>query len=348
MGKPWLQILPSLDSLIQWEAFILIWLFVILSFVFQKVFLKNLSDERTQILRHRFKNLGRQLIVLSLLFLSYYILNSFKDIEILFRLLPYIGLATVVGGCVTFIQICRIIVIQYLFLISEKTAVPLLLVNIITLVFALFIIGWLITAVFGVNVAPLLATSTVFSIILGLALQDTLGNLFAGISLQVDHTFEIGDWIEITQGGQKVLGQVKEITWRATVLVGLLDELISIPNRFMAQSQLNNWTRGSVPIARSQTFRVSYTADLNFVSKVLTQALMNVSVVRQSPKPLVLVSEASESWVTIKVIYYINDYGKFATTADVVIRECLGALNHAKISVAYPKLEIEPPHSLHH
>ncbi len=65
----------------------------------------------------------------------------------------------------------------------------------------------------GVNLGALFTTSAIFGVILGLALQDTLGNFFAGISLQADRPFQIGD--VITVGAQHHSGVVEEITWRA-------------------------------------------------------------------------------------------------------------------------------------
>jgi small-conductance mechanosensitive channel len=340
MNKPWLQILVPLENLIQWEVFILIWVLVLFAWGFYKFFLKRLSEERHRNLHARFVNLNKQLFSLTILFGAFFTLDSFKEQPLLLRVLPYIGLATVVLGCITFIQLCRILLLQYLFLTSIRTAVPLLLVNIFTLVLSLFLGGWLITTVFGIQVAPLLATSAAFSIILGLALQDTLGNLFAGISLQIDHSFEIGDWIEVTSGIQKITGQVVEITWRSTILVGLFDELINIPNRFMAQSQINNWTRPDVPIARSQSLRIPYHENLEHVTETLNEALQKVPNICKNPRPIALVSEPGDSWVIIKVIYYLEDYGRYATAADAVIRECLHALRNEGITVAHPMIEV--------
>ncbi len=340
MNKPWLQILVPLENLIQWEVFILLWVLVLFSWGFYKSFLKRLSEDRHRNLHTRFVNLNKQLLSLTILFAAFSAADSLKEHQVLLRVLPYLGLATVVTGCMTFIQICRILLLQYLFLTSVRTAVPLLLVNIFTLVLSLFLGGWLVTTVFGIQVAPLLATSAAFSIILGLALQDTLGNLFAGIALQIDHSFEIGDWIEVTQGIQKISGQVLEITWRSTILVGLFDEIINIPNRFMAQSQINNWTRPEIPIARSQSIRIPYSENLERVVQVLNRALGRVEKISKNPKPIALVSEPSDSWVIVKVIYYIDDFGKYATAADAVIRACLMALKEEGVNVAHPLLEL--------
>lgn len=340
MNKPLFQILVPLENLLQWEVFILLWFLALFAWFFYKFFLRRLSEERHRNLRSRFLNLAKQVLTLSILFGAFTMADSLKDQGIVFRVLPYLGLATAVVGCISFIQTCRILLLQYLFLTSVRTAVPLLLVNIFTLVLSLFLGGWLITTVFGIQVAPLLATSAAFSIILGLALQDTLGNLFAGISLQVDNSFEIGDWLEVTQGIQKITGQVLEITWRSTILVGLFDEIVNIPNRFMAQSQINNWTRSDVPIARSQPFRIPYSENFDNVVKAIEAGLKRVSAICQTPRPVALISEPADSWVLVKAVYYIEDYGKYATAADAVIRECLKALKEHGVSVAHPLIEV--------
>lgn len=340
MKKPWFQILGPVENLIQWEALILLWLFVLFTYVFYRTLLKKLSEERHRKLKERFANLSKQLFTLTLLFALFSILDSFKEVPLILRFVPYIGLMTIFFGALSFIQSCRILLLQYLFLASVRTAVPLLLVNIFTLVITLFVGGWLVTTLFGIQVAPLLATSAAFSLILGLALQDTLGNLFAGIAMQLDHTFEIGDWIEIVQGTQKITGQVSEITWRSTVMIGMMDELINLPNRFVAQSQINNWSRPETPIARSQNFRVPYNQNLDRIVELLTEALHRVPNIRKNPRPLAFASEPAESWVTIKAIYYLDDYGRYASAADAVIRECVRTLNEQGIPLAYPKLDI--------
>ncbi|MEP6783322.1 MAG: mechanosensitive ion channel domain-containing protein, partial [Acidobacteriota bacterium] len=60
----------------------------------------------------------------------------------------------------------------------------------------------------------LLTTSAVGAVVVGFALQDTLGNLFSGLAIQIEKPFRVGHWVQI---GERE-GQVQEITWRATKL----------------------------------------------------------------------------------------------------------------------------------
>src|ERR1039458_7230399 len=85
---------------------------------------------------------------------------------------------------------------------------------------------------FGVQPLSILTTTTVFAAVLGFALQETLGNIFSGLSLSMGHPFEPGDWI---RSGQHV-GRVKGIAWRATTIVTRANERLEIPNSTLVSS----------------------------------------------------------------------------------------------------------------
>src|SRR6185312_9023038 len=234
--------LQNLYSLLEIEPFVLLCSLVLLCWIFYKVFLREANQERHLKLKAHFNRLIRHFLILSALFTTAVLLKRSGG-ESLSRALPYVALFCLLWGMIVFVKTCGLIILQYLFLGSMKHGVPVLIVNIFSLILSIILALWCAAAIFNIQVAPLLATSAALSVILGLALQDTLGNLFAGISLQVDKAFEIGDWLEVTSGIQKCTGQVKEITWRATVLSGWTsDELITLPNRFLANAQIANFS----------------------------------------------------------------------------------------------------------
>ncbi|MBX9767045.1 MAG: mechanosensitive ion channel family protein, partial [Bdellovibrionales bacterium] len=254
---------------------------------------------------------------------------------------PYVGLAALFLGSVVFVKSSKILMLEYLFLGHMREGVPLLLVNISTLLLSITIGGWFATQIFGANLAPLLATSAVASIVLGLALQDTLGNLFAGISMQFDNPFEIGDWLEIQSTGQKIVGQVKEISWRSTVLVAFTDELITVPNRNLAQAQISNFSLKDQPIIRSQVFKIPYTADVDLARRILIDCAASVHGVRHSPSPITLISEASDSWILLKLVFYIDNYGLQFVLFDEVVSKALKELGKVQIEIAQQRVQIQ-------
>jgi small-conductance mechanosensitive channel len=332
----------SLYDLLDFELYVLIINFYILCFFFYKFFLKNVSLERHQSLKNHFANLIRHVCVLSLLF-ALYTLASTYSAESLFlkKTTPYLASLTYFSGAYIFVKCFRLFVLQYLFLGSMRAGVPLLLVNIFSLILSVVIGFWSLSKIFSIDLTPILATSAAFSIVLGLALQDTLGNLFAGISLQVDKTFELDDWIEVQNGLVKIIGQVKELSWRSTVLVGLTDELITLPNKLVASCQVSNFSIEKGPIIRSQLFRLKFDADSMKAKDIIETAIAQISDIRGVPTPFAYIQDINENWIAIKAIYYIDDYGKQYVIGDKVFERATQALKTHGIDLAHQVITYE-------
>lgn len=98
----------------------------------------------------------------------------------------------------------------------------------------------------GVNLGALLGTGAIAAAVIGLSLQEVLGNLFAGISLQLDSAFQVGDWLEVTgnlrggPGRETLVGQVEAMTWRAVQLRTENGDTDIFPNRLLAQAVVTN------------------------------------------------------------------------------------------------------------
>ena len=334
LAQPWIPA-DRIEALMGYEPALVIVTFAIASWVFYKLLLRDLSVERHFNLRKLFKNLISHLGLWILLFFTYLGLHSVPEAE---RISTYIGLMSVIWGCTIFVKTARITAFEYLFFLNKHVGVPVLLVNLFSLLLSLLIGSWILTEIFSVKLVPLVATSAIFSLVLGLAAQDTLGNLFAGIALQFDKPFAIGDWVEIFGTGQKWVGQVHEISWRATVLLGLSEEEITIPNRVIAQSEISNFAYKGRPLIRIQFLKLPLGTDMLRVKKVLTDAALSVPLVLKIPSPLVLLSEVGESWLTVKLAYFIEDYGSQFRVTDQVLNAALSHLEEAKISTAGPRL----------
>lgn len=341
MAEKFIKI-QELYAVLELEPFILIASLIAITWVFYKSFLVEVSEERHRNIRNHFQVLLKHFVFLSGLFALFIFAQSMEgQIPNIQRITPYIALFVFLWGNIVFVKTCRLLVLQYLFLGSMKHGVPLLLVNMFSLLLSILLGFWGISHIFGVELAPLLATSAAFSIILGLAMQDTLGNLFAGISLQIDRSYEIGDWLEVVSGIQKAVGQVKEISWRSTTLVGLSDELLTLPNRFMAQAQISNFSPPDQPIQRIQIFRLPYGANIEVAKEALEKMAAGISEIRGIPAPYTYVSETNEHWVTLKLLYYIDSYGSQWSIGGKLQRRGIKALEEKGIQTARQVMEVE-------
>ena len=107
-----------------------------------------------------------------------------------------------------------------------------------------------------VNLGALFTTSALFGVILGLALQDTLGNFFSGISLQADRPFQVGD--VITVGANRFTGVIEEISWRAIKIRTFTNHVVLVNNSTAAKEAIEVCPRDNLN-ARLVFFNTLYT-----------------------------------------------------------------------------------------
>jgi len=107
------------------------------------------------------------------------------------------------------------------------------------LVYVIAFIG-IMDTVLEEPISAVLATSGVLAIVLGLALQNTLGDVFSGLSINIEKPFGAGDWITLNAN---VEGQVIEINWRATHIKTAMNDIIVIPNSVIAKAIVTNHRR---------------------------------------------------------------------------------------------------------
>jgi len=312
------------------------------SWIFYKLFLVNLSKERHRIFNRLFRELATAYLIAMVIFGTHLLMRSYMSFfPIAQKVAPYTGLLSILLGAHLFIKISEIVANEYFFFKSMRAGVPLLLVNISKLILTVILFNWILTGIFDVQLTSVVATSAVLTIVLGLALQDTLGNLFAAISLQIDKPFEMDDWIEIRNGQEKIVGQVKELSWRATVLQAMTDEIITLPNKTIAMSQIVNFSARERPFLRSQVFRLTYETDLETARSLLLKLILETPGVLASPPPLTLVTDTHESWVVLKVIYSLNDYGNQYVIADRFYQSALKELAANGIALAANRLDVK-------
>lgn len=333
--------IEKIEYFIQLESFSIFISFLLLGFIFYKLFLKKISVKRHLSLIERFKSTLFYLGLSGVLSLSHWLLveSQWSDYTII-KIANYLGLFSFIILSTVLVRLSQIYVYLYLFFANMSQGVPRLLANLFTLVFSTFITSWIAADIFGFNLATVLATSAIFTIVLGLALQDTLGNLFSGVALQIERPFQIGDWVEIHNGSEKWIGQIQEITWRATSLIGFVDELIVIPNKTIAQSQLLVFSDRNKPARFSQQFRFKFDVDLIQAKACLLEGVKSISEVLTDPEPRVLIMETSESWISLKIFYSIQDYGRRYRVGDLVVSNILNLTRRKKIPLASAVLSL--------
>jgi small-conductance mechanosensitive channel len=317
------------------------------AWIIYQTLLRAVSDDRHRLLKRLFKNTLGHGVAMVILFVVYRLLFASVDEdmslggEVASRLYPYVGFFCILSASIFFVKTSRILAFEYLFFISMKAGVPVLLVNILSLGLSLGLGAWIATEVFAIRLAPVLATSALISVILGLALQDTLGNLFAGVSLQIDKPYEMGDWVKVQNSGQEWVGQVQEISWRSTVLLGLLDESITIPNRVIASSQVAAYGSNGKHFFRGINFRIPLNAPVERSKSVLETAVQKVSGLPAYPAAKVYFSEVGDSWINLRLLLPLSDFGSQIAVVDRVHSAVFEAFAREGLEVAAPLTRVD-------
>jgi small-conductance mechanosensitive channel len=146
----------------------------------------------------------------------------------------------------------------------------------------------------------LLATSGIIAIVLGLALQSTLSDVFSGISLTIAKPYRLGDEI-LLEGG--VEGEVIQVNWRSTHLRNGANDVVVIPNSAIAKMRIQNHSTGSKRYSGSLTVTVDTRNEPEFTMEILKQAAMTCPAVLEHPPCTVASIELKGDRITYEICY---------------------------------------------
>ena len=185
----------------------------------------------------------------------------------------------------------------------------------------------------GVESMSLLTTSALITAILGLSLQDTLGNLLAGLVMQTQRPFEIGDWVQVDRDGLQ-LGRVVELNWRATKLLTSDQQELTVPNSVLARSIILNMSRPTRITRRTVELTVPYEYPTEHVREILQRAVLGVAGVVPHPKPLVRTNAFLDHGIRYRVHFFIDDFGQREEIESVLRDRMWYALERSSLQFA--------------
>jgi small-conductance mechanosensitive channel/CRP-like cAMP-binding protein len=182
----------------------------------------------------------------------------------------------------------------------------------------------------------LLTTSAVGAAVVGFALQDTLGNFFAGLAIQIEKPYRVGHWIAI--GDRE--GQVQEVTWRATKLLTKAGQFLIVPNGIMSREAILNYSEPTVPTRLMIEVGVSYLTPPNTARAAILEALDRAPLVLRTPPPSVLLHDFGASALIYHVWFWIGDYALELEARDQVRTNIWYNFRRRNIEIPYP-IQIE-------
>jgi small-conductance mechanosensitive channel len=206
--------------------------------------------------------------------------------------------------------------------------------------FLLVLIGSAIvlSSVWGADLGGFLTALGVGSLVLGLALQDSLGNIFSGVALLFEQPITMGDWVQIGDS----LGQVVEVNWRSVHLKTMNDDLRVIPNAELAKGQFINFSRPT-PLHREEVpISFSYDDPPNRVRQLLISAVLEIPGVLSTPPPDVVVVSYGDFAINYKVQVFAPDFLTGAGIQDEINRRIWYLAKRHGLTMPYPMQQEVP------
>jgi small-conductance mechanosensitive channel/CRP-like cAMP-binding protein len=183
-----------------------------------------------------------------------------------------------------------------------------------------------LNSVFALPITGVVATSGVVAIVLALALQNTLADVFAGIAVGIESPFRVGDRILI---GDKTEGQVIQVNWRSIRIQTDGDDVATVPNSLVAKAEIVN---RSYPLRKTASFvDISCPVDAfpeRVIETMLDATLLCPEILR-TPAPTALLARLGPTRNVYKISFTVESNAQLASMKDSLLRAARRQLHYA-------------------
>jgi len=246
---------------------------------------------------------------------------------------PYLWVITSFAGLYFTFKLGEVLLLDVFWRRRVGPRPPAIFRDVISTLFAVIVFVILLQVGLNVHVAALVITSAALSIFLGLALQQTVSDLFAGVALVIERPFVPGDWVRI---GDRV-GRVEEISWRAVrIWLQRLDDLLIVPNSVIAKADLVNMSSPTPRHGTTVEISAAYPQPPNRVREVMVATALEVAGVLARPTPLAELLRFDASSITYRLTYWIEDLPRSIEIEAEVRANLWYAFQRHGLEIPYP------------
>ncbi|HKS39775.1 MAG TPA: mechanosensitive ion channel family protein [Blastocatellia bacterium] len=282
------------------------------------------------------KKLTLPITITLLLSAAYAMIRLFKPDLMAMKGAKYVLAALLVAFSIILVRAASYLLFDIVFVKRKGREAPALLRGLLsTILYAIcFMLIYKLLLNSELGGFEIIATSTVVSVIIGLALQDTLGNFFAGISIHIEQPFHILDAIRI----DKEIGKVEAVTWRTTSIRTNNNTLIIFPNSKVAREPLEVYPFNGLN-RRVLRFPAPYQLPPQRVIPLVRETVRTLPNIAPEKIPVVRIAEFHDSSITYEILYWVKDY-MLTPDIDAKIRE--------HIWYVYRRNDIDIPYPIRH
>lgn len=228
--------------------------------------------------------------------------------------------------------------VRYSFAQRVNRTPPRLLLGIVSTGIWLVLACAMAVVEFGASPTAAIATYGVALAVVGIALRSLVSDLMYGITMAIERPFEIGEWIQLSDG---IVGRVDEMTWRAVKLTTTDNLMVVTPNSKLAMEQIVNYDQPEPFWRKTQRITLSYDVRPEKVAQLLHDAVRQVPESHRIPRePDVRVVGYSENGVEWELRYWVPNYHDATLIAEKIHEALLRNLRFAGIRVPRPGEEV--------
>ena len=167
-------------------------------------------------------------------------------------------------------------------------------------------------------------------------MQTIVNNFISGIILIFSRNLQVGDVVEVGT----VVGRIKQINVRATVVETYDSAVIYVPNSAFVSGNLTNWTSNSRTTRQQVTVGVAYGTDTELVSKLLLDVANKSSEVLAFPKPVVQFQDFGASTLDFRLLFWVKDYDLATGVASQLRFAINKSFAEHNIEIAFPQMDV--------
>lgn len=249
----------------------------------------------------------------------------------------HLGAATLLLGTFFVIALLRRFFWEGWFERTQKTRAPKFVSQLFALLLFLVALLVVVGVIYEASIKGAVLGSTLVVGIIGFAMQDLLGNIIAGVALELGKPFRVGDWLVVE--GQHA--EVMEVNWRSTRLRTNDDIYLDIPNKTIVGATIKNLTAPSRQHALRLLVHFEYSAAPNRVKDVLVQAAAEVPGVLAAPPPKAFLKDFADSFVIYEIKFWMDDQTKFNDIVDGIRTNVWYGAQRANLRIPFPSSTVQ-------
>lgn len=243
-----------------------------------------------------------------------------------------LGAVSFLVGSVVVIETLNAGIFDYYFPDVKRLEAPQIFRQLFVVILSLCVLFVFLVAVLRVNLTPLLTTSAVISIVIGLALQDTLGNLFSGLAMQLSRPYSLGDWVKFGE----TVGCVEKIDWRSVSIRTFAGDRVILPHSTLAKTEVHNFTSPDRLYARQVKVHVHYRHQPSMVKRVLLEVAQSAKGVLQDPPPVVWLTSFDDFAKTYTLKFWVADFCQYLNIESAVMERIWYRFSREGIEIPFP------------